>query len=209
MEKIRFVFALSACLLTASTSPISAQEAGILSLSSPGFTNGNFKLNAVGSPALSLQIQVSSNLLDWAPLVSIAPFNGSNSVVETNGPGPGTRFYRGLLFAPPATIQYIGNSLVLVGYVPAGYGPGAIVHFIGGGSGGSAFNDEVTADATGLYTFVLNTSLLSATANITMYVSSADGSVTSTVFSLATEREPGTNPALAVPANFALDEYGS
>lgn len=209
MKRSRSLFALSACFLAASTSTIPAQPTETLSLAPLGFTGNHFALIAVGSGnALAMQLQVSSNLTDWVPLVSFTPFEGSSSFIDTNGPDLNTRFYRGVLFAPPKTIQYTGNSLVLVGYVPAGYGPDAVVHFIGG-SGASAFNVQVTADAHGLYTLALNTSLLSASAGISMSVSSANGSVTSPALSLAIERSPGSNPALAMPVSFALDQYGS
>ena len=202
MKRMRYVFALSACLLAASTAPTPAQTAGILSLTALGFTNSNFKLGAKGSPALSLQVQVSSNLTDWVPLVSVTPFEGSSSLLDSESPGSTTRFYRGVLSLPPATIQYVGNSLVLVGNIPADYGPGAVVHF------GGSFNAQVTADANGLYTLVLDASGLPAFGTAVMYVSSADGSVTSPTFPLLIDHISSSNPASAVPTNLVFDDSG-
>jgi RHS repeat-associated protein len=203
MKRTRFAFAMSACLLVASTAPTSAQTAGMLSLTPLGFTNSNFKLNAVGPPALALQMQVSSNLTDWVPLASVTPFEGSSSLVDSNSPGSSPRFYRGVLAAAPATIQqYMGNSLVLVGSLPPGYGPGAVVHF------GGSFNAQVTADANGLYTFVLDASGLPALGTVVLYVTSADRSVTSPTFPLLIDRVSSSNPASAVPTNLAFDDSG-
>src|SRR5208282_642606 len=104
------------------------------------------------------------------------------------------RFYRGVLMSPPSVTKYVGTGLVLVGYVPPGYGPGAVVTFTGG-SGPSAFADPVGADANGLYTFDLDTSQMPPSEIIYMSVSSADGLITSPPIPLTIDRNDNYSPA--------------
>jgi len=207
MKITRLVSALTAGLLAAGASSVPAQVTEGLSLTPLGFTNGQFELKAVGPAALSVGLEVSTNLTDWEPLASVTPFEGSHTLVDSNTPALGARFYRGLLFLPPATVQYVGNSLFLQGYVPAGYGPGAVVDLILQGIEGP-LTLQTIADANGLYTLALDTSLLSDSFGISMLVSSADGSVNSPILTFATMRSPGLNLASAVPTNLVFDDAG-
>ena len=204
MSRARFILALATCLLALKPRSAWAQT---LVLTGEGFTNGLFALRAVGGHALALQWLVSSNLVNWDNLASVTPFPGSSTLVDSNSPGTAARFYRAALAEPLANIQYLGNSLLLMGYVPAGYGPGAWVYFFGSGTGGS-FSDRVATDANGLYTFDLNASVLSNSTTLVMFVTSSNGSVASPTFPLMVTREPGVNPAVAVPTNLAFDDAG-
>jgi RHS repeat-associated protein len=183
-------------------------RAQTVSLTAQGFTNSQFAVRAVGGSALALQWQVSSNLINWDVLASVTPFQGTNSLVDTNSPGKSARYYRAALSEPAASIQYVGNNLLLMGYVPAGYGPGALVYFFGTGTNGP-FSSQITADANGLYTYVLNASMLSNLTTLTMFVTSSNGAVSSPHFSVLVTRAPGTNTAAAVPTNLAMDVSGS
>jgi len=179
---------------------------GDLVLKLMGLTNGQFELAVAGPSGLSLQLEVSTNLTDWLPLVSVTPFIGSYSLTDTNGTSEGARFYRAILAQLPPPISYAGNSLFLSDQVPPGFGPGAVLHI--GQSGTGVFDQEVAADANGLYTIALDTSALPSAGSIDLYFSSADGSLTSPVFSQTIERGSTDNPAAAVPDNLVFDDSG-
>ncbi len=177
--------------------------AGNLGLFSLGLTSNAFGLRAIGPAGVGFEIDSSSNLLDWEQVLSITSFGGSYDFTDTNLTGLKTRFYRALLFLPPATNHYLGNSLVLMNHVPAGFGPGAVVQFDVNGDG--MFEQQVTADASGLYTIALDTSALLGEANVSLFIRSADGSLTSPVTSLPIQRDSTGNPACVVPVNQVAD----
>jgi RHS repeat-associated protein len=178
-----------------------------LTLTSMGLENAQFTFNAAGPNALAMQVQVSSDLINWMPWTSVTPFMGAASLLDNNGPGPSARFYRGVLMNPPLVTKYIGTSLVLVGDVPPGYGPGAVVTFTGG-SGASAFTDRVIADGNGLYTIDLDTSQLPDNESVYMTVTSANGMVSNPPIALTIDRNYIYSPADEAPKNLVVDEFG-
>ncbi len=178
-----------------------------LLLTPMGFSGGKFEFGAAGPPALGMKVQVSSDLMDWQPLTTAPPFTGTALVTDVNSPGQEARYYRCVLIKPPPVTEYFGNGLVLVGEVPAGYGPGAVVHF-SGGSGPGAFNDTVTADPKGIYTFDLNTSLIPDNEVITMSVSSANGTVNSPMLPFIIVRSYSDHSTADVPVNNISDSSG-
>jgi RHS repeat-associated protein len=172
-----------------------------------GSTNGDFRLGAIGPPGLDLLVETSSDFADWAPLDLVSPFNGVTTLIDSNSPSFSSRFYRGILTPRPTTFHYIGNSLVLDDYVPPGFGPNSVVTVIGQNSSGS-FTDRVTADGNGLYTLALDTSGQPNSGYLAMYFTSADGKITSTFFTVPTERDSASNAAADVPKNLAIDDSG-
>lgn len=86
--------------------------------------SGQFQVTTLGPPALAMEVEVSSNLTDWASLVSVANFTGSYSAIDTNGARLSPRFYRSnqsyeslyevyyeSLYLAPTFTATIGNPL--------------------------------------------------------------------------------------------------
>jgi len=68
----------------------------LMSQSGATFTNG-FGLTVVGQSGLSYVIEVSTNLLDWTPILTNPPTtNGIIQFLDTNTPGASLKFYRAL-----------------------------------------------------------------------------------------------------------------
>jgi hypothetical protein len=65
---------------------------------SSALTNGNFKFTFQGQTGSSCLIEVSTNLVNWGPLVTNIPFNGSLNYVDLNTPQFSKRFYRATIF---------------------------------------------------------------------------------------------------------------
>ena len=61
---------------------------------SASLTNGNFQFVFSGQTGSSCLIQVSTNLLNWVPLFTNAPFNGTLNYVDPQTPQVPVRFYR-------------------------------------------------------------------------------------------------------------------
>ncbi|MGH7869216.1 MAG: hypothetical protein ACREP9_16675, partial [Candidatus Dormibacteraceae bacterium] len=170
-----------------------------------GTTNGDFNLGAIGPPGLDLLVEKSPDLAEWAALDLVSPFSGVTTLVDSNSPSFSSQFYRGILTLRPGLIHYLGNSLVLSGYVPPGFGPNAVVTVSGQNSFG-AFTDRVAADASGLYTLALDTTGQADSSFLAMFFTSADGSLTSTFFTVPTIRDSPSNPAATIPKNLVIDD---
>ena len=65
---------------------------------SSSITNGNFQFAFVGQTGSSCLIEVSTNLLNWVPLLTNAPFTGSLNFVDPHTPQFRNRFYRATIF---------------------------------------------------------------------------------------------------------------
>jgi hypothetical protein len=61
-------------------------------------TNGNFQFTFGGETGSSCLIEVSTNLFDWTPLLTNAPFNGTLNYVDPQTPQFPTRYYRATIF---------------------------------------------------------------------------------------------------------------
>jgi hypothetical protein len=61
-------------------------------------TNGNFQLGLIGPAAASCRIDASTNLLNWDPLLTNAPFTGVLNYVDPQTPQFPKRFYRATVF---------------------------------------------------------------------------------------------------------------
>jgi hypothetical protein len=61
-------------------------------------TNGNFQFTFVGETGSSCLIEASTNLFNWAPLFTNAPFNGLLNYVDPQTPQFPKRFYRATIF---------------------------------------------------------------------------------------------------------------
>src|ERR1019366_8147642 len=61
-------------------------------------TNGNFQFTFGGQTGSSCLIEVSTNLFDWKPLLTNAPFNGTLNYVDLQTPQFSKRFYRATIF---------------------------------------------------------------------------------------------------------------
>jgi hypothetical protein len=61
-------------------------------------TNGNFQFTFGGQTGSSCLIEVSTNLFDWKPLLTNAPFNGSLNYIDLQTPQFSKRFYRATIF---------------------------------------------------------------------------------------------------------------
>jgi len=65
---------------------------------SSSLTNGNFKFSFAGQTGSSCLIEVSTNLLNWTPLLTNTPFNGTLNYVDPQTPQFRIRFYRATIF---------------------------------------------------------------------------------------------------------------
>jgi hypothetical protein len=61
-------------------------------------TNGNFQFTFQGQTGSSCFIEASTNLFDWAPLLTNTPFNGILNYIDTETPQFPNRFYRATIF---------------------------------------------------------------------------------------------------------------
>ena len=58
---------------------------------------GGAQLNLVGFPGLVYRLDVSTNLIDWTPIVSIANTNGMLQFTDTGRTNPNRKFYRAVV----------------------------------------------------------------------------------------------------------------
>jgi hypothetical protein len=65
---------------------------------SSSMTNGNFQFVFVGQTGSSCLIEVSTNLLDWTPLLTNAPFIGNLNFADPQTAQIRKRFYRATIF---------------------------------------------------------------------------------------------------------------
>jgi len=66
-------------------------------LAGPGITNGHFGVSIFGSSGASVEIDASSNLQSWLPLVTNTLVGGSNYFSDVQSANATARFYRALL----------------------------------------------------------------------------------------------------------------
>ncbi len=65
---------------------------------SSSLTNGNFAFSFAGQTGSSCLIEASTNLLNWTPLFTNAPFNGTLNYIDPQTPQFPVRFYRATIF---------------------------------------------------------------------------------------------------------------
>jgi hypothetical protein len=65
---------------------------------SSSLTNGNFEFSFAGQTGSSCLIEASTNLLNWTPLLTNAPFNGSLDFVDPQTAQFPERYYRATIF---------------------------------------------------------------------------------------------------------------
>jgi hypothetical protein len=65
---------------------------------SSSLTNGNFQFTLVGLTGSMCLIEASTNLLNWAPLLTNTPFNGSLNFVDPQTAQFPGRVYRATIF---------------------------------------------------------------------------------------------------------------
>ena len=65
---------------------------------SASLTNGDFQFSFAGPTGSSCLIEASTNLFNWAPLLTNAPFNGLLNYVDPQTPQFPKRFYRATIF---------------------------------------------------------------------------------------------------------------
>ena len=69
----------------------------LLSQTGSTLTNGQFGLQVMGQSGLTYVIEVSTNLVNWTPVLTNPPTtNGIIQFIDTNVPGSGRKFYRAL-----------------------------------------------------------------------------------------------------------------
>ena len=172
----------------------------VRSLEPVGFVEGRFQFRVNGPVGGVRRVEVSTNFVNWETVARIDPFTGSHLFTEDTAGRYRMAFYRSRVEASGTNdVFYGGDSLVLVANVPPAYGPGSVVHFEVNG-----VDVQVTADATGLYTIVLDLGLVGTSVVIPSFIVSADGIRSEPLASLRAIRQPGEALAFAVPTNLAV-----
>ena len=189
---------------TISLNIVAGQSPGLM----PGYDSSQgFSLDAVGAPGSTFVVDVSSDLSEWLPLLSMYSFDGQFAWTDPESAGLDERFYRLTQYGPLPPIYFKGGQVLLAGEVVAALGPNPRVFVDLDGS--ETYSTVVQADAAGRYCAWVDLDVLDTVSEIRLFYESSDGTRQSPILSQVLVPDLQPNPALVVPVNQISGGLGS